>query len=178
MANTLEPDIILRKIIDRSIPEIADSEVTSIGTYKFHTCSSLASAVFPNALPGNSTFVFQKCTNLQAVDYGSQTSSTLANGHFNNCKNLSIIVLRATNAVWTLANTTMFNDTPFKSGGTGGTLYVPNALISTYQSATNWSTILGYANNQIKSIESTHTDPNAPVDLTTHYVDGTLIPTS
>ena len=39
------------------------------------------------------------------------------------------------------------------SNGSGGTLYVPQALISTYQSATNWSTILGYANNQILPIE-------------------------
>ena len=57
-------------------------------------------------------------------------------------------------------------------------LYVPNDLISSYQSASNWSTILGYANNQIKSIESTHTDPNAPIDLTLYYIDGTPIPTT
>ena len=63
----------------------------------------------------------------------------------------------------------------FENGGSGGTLYVPNDLISTYQSANNWSTILGYANNQIKSIESTHTDPTAPIDLTLYYADGTPI---
>jgi hypothetical protein len=31
------------------------------------------------------------------------------------------------------------------------------------------------ANNQIKSIESTHADPNAPIDLTLYYADGTPI---
>lgn len=84
------------------------------------------------------------------------------------------LVLRGA-AVWRLNNTTNFNGTKFESGKEGGTLYVPAALISDYQTATNWSVILGYENNQIKSIESTATDPDAPVDLTTHYIDGTLI---
>lgn len=35
-----------------------------------------------------------------------------------------------------------------------------------------------YTNNQIKSIESTHTDPNAPIDFTLYYADGTPIPTT
>ena len=96
---------------------------------------------------------------------------------FLNCTLLVAVVIRAS-SVCTLGNINVFQSSPFASGKAGGTLYVPNNLISSYQSASNWSTILGYANNQIKSIESTHTDPNAPVDLTTHYIDGTLIPTS
>ena len=55
----------------------------------------------------------------------------------------------------------------FASGGTGGTLYVPQALIASYQSATNWSTILGYANNQILPIEGSIYE--------TQYADGTPI---
>lgn len=90
---------------------------------------------------------------------------------------LNTIVLRNTDRITTLTNIQAFTNTPFASGKAGGTLYVPNDLISTYQSASNWSTILGYANNSIKSIESTHTDPNAPIDLTLYYADGTPIPT-
>ncbi len=96
---------------------------------------------------------------------------------FLSCSKLKYLVIRK-DAVSSLSNVNSFNNTPFGSGGTGGVLYVPNDQISGYQSASNWSTILGYTNNQIKSIESTHTDPNAPVDLTTHYIDGTLIPTT
>lgn len=59
------------------------------------------------------------------------------------------------------------NGTPFASGGTGGTLYVPNALKSSYQSASNWSTILGYATNSIQAIEGSYYE--------THYADGTVI---
>ena len=66
---------------------------------------------------------------------------------------LNKIILRNSNAVVTLNNTSELNNTPFASGGAGGTLYVPSALISSYQSATNWSTILGYSTNSIQAIE-------------------------
>jgi hypothetical protein len=35
----------------------------------------------------------------------------------------------------------VLSKTPFASGGTGGTVYVPQALITEYQNATNWSTL-------------------------------------
>ena len=63
---------------------------------------------------------------------------------------LNKIILRNSNAVVTLNNVGDLGATPFASNGTGGTLYVPSALISSYQTATNWSTILGYANNSIE----------------------------
>ena len=120
------------------------------------------------------TYFAASCPNLLAVDLGN--ASRIDGNGFNNSASLDILVLRKS-TVTTLANINAFTNTPFASGKAGGTLYVPSALISSYQSETNWSTILGYANNQIKSIESTHTDPNAPIDLTLYYADGTLIPT-
>ena len=96
-----------------------------------------------------------------------------ANYTFRNATSLKYLVLRKTSVVPT--NTNSYTGTPFPSDGTGGTLYVPASLIASYQAAANWSTILGYANNQIKSIESTHTDPDAPIDLTLYYGDGTPI---
>lgn len=79
-----------------------------------------------------------------------------------------VLILRKSDAICTLANaSTTFQSSPFASGGSGGTLYVPQALISSYQSATNWSTILGYANNQILPIEGSIYE--------TQYADGTPI---
>jgi hypothetical protein len=40
-----------------------------------------------------------------------------------------------------LINVSAFVSTPFASGGTGGTVYVPAALVETYKTATNWSTL-------------------------------------
>ena len=66
---------------------------------------------------------------------------------------LKKVAIYRTGSVAPLANVNAFVGTPFASGGSGGTLYVPAALIPSYQSATNWSTILGYANNSIQAIE-------------------------
>ena len=51
-----------------------------------------------------------------------------------------------------MANTNAFNSTPFASGGTGGTIYIPETLYNhlgdgtalDYKSATNWSVIDAY----------------------------------
>lgn len=117
--------------------------------------------------------VFDSCAKLKVADLGASLED-LNNSVFNKCSLLTTVIMRS-NSVVPLGGIGVFNSTPFASGGTGGTLYVPNDLISSYQGASNWSTILGYANNQIKSIESTHTDPNAPIDLTLYYADGTPI---
>lgn len=141
-------------------------------TALFRDCAKLKSVVMPS---WNSRFhneIFNRCSLLESVDLlGMNLAGTSV---FANCPNFHILVLRG-NTVSTLGGTNRFDGSPFASGGTGGTLYVPNSLISSYQSASNWSTILGYSTNSIKSIESTHTDPNAPIDLTLYYADGTPI---
>lgn len=131
----------------------------------FHSCSALPVAVFPKCtLVGNQSFY--GCSALAALDFGGATFSTTGNTVFEKCTVLKTLIIRA-GTVASLANTNHFNNTPFASGGSGGTLYVPSALISSYQGATNWSTILGYANNQIKAIEGSIYE--------TQYADGTPI---
>lgn len=142
----------------------------------FQRCSNLKTAVFPK-MKCIYSYAFQNCTNLESADFGGTPKSgqgLIRTQIFDGATKFGTLVLRA-NAVWSLTYINVFNNTPFASGKAGGTLYVPAAMISAYQAATNWSVILGYTNNQIKSIESTATDPDAPVDLTTHYIDGTLI---
>lgn len=67
--------------------------------------------------------------------------------------NMNILILRQTDAVPSLANTGAFSGTKFASGKAGGTLYVPNTMIASYQAASNWSTILGYETNSIVKLE-------------------------
>ena len=130
--------------------------------------TALQYAIFPKVNNIRQT-VFAGCTSLLGVDFGGTPGGGFAQQNiFSGCSNLSTVILRG-NAVWPLNNINDFGNTPFASGGSGGILYVPNSLISSYQSASNWSTILGYANNQIKKIEDSTYE--------THYVDGTTIPT-
>lgn len=136
------------------------------GTGMFRGCSSLPKMALPaiNAL-GQSAFY--DCRALAAVDIGPNLSATPGNTCFGNCSVLKAVVLRRTTGITPLGNINIFQNSPFASGGSGGTLYVPQALISTYQSATNWSTILGYANNQILPIEGSIYE--------TQYADGTPV---
>lgn len=154
------------------ITKYTDMLSTGFPQQFFAYCSGLQYIVAPKAIMGRST-ICGFCTNLLGVDFLGEVSSAYI---FRNCTKLKHLVLRAA-TVQSLSATAAFTSTPFASGGTGGTLWVPASLISSYQAATNWSTILGYTNNQIKSIESSVTDPDAPANLTTHYVDGSVIPT-
>lgn len=143
----------------------------------FRGCTKLKTAVFPhvgiNATQMSGTD-FYNCTSLEAVDI---KTSRVHNNSFQNCSKMNILVLRNT-AMATLSNVNAFTNTPFASGKAGGTIYVKESLISTYQANANWKTILNYqsgAQNSIKTIESTHEDPDAPIDLTLYYIDGTPI---
>ena len=129
----------------------------------FSGCSSLQYAVFPLLETGYST-EFNGCTRLLGADIFGVTLTTKM---FYDCEKMATLVLRNPNAICTLSNINVFTNTPFATGKSGGTLYVPQDLISSYQNATNWSTILGYANNRILPIEGSIYE--------TQYVDGTPI---
>lgn len=106
----------------------------------FGYTSYLQEARFPN----NSGIVGQMCfytdRKLSVVDVGFP--STINANAFNGCP-IDDLVIRST-SVCSLANVNAFNGSSFASGGKGGKIYVPSSLISSYQSASNWSTIHGY----------------------------------
>lgn len=141
------------------------------GTYVFTGCENLTTGVFP-IVTGAGGQQLRSCS-FKTLDF----SMTFSIGNYTfSGGSVNKLVLRSL-SICALTNIGGFSSTPFASGGTGGTLYVPNSLLSSYQSASNWSTLIGYANNTIKSIESTHNNPNEPVDLTLYYADGSPLPT-
>lgn len=159
----------------------------------FENCTSLTSitsANFPNVAVWYGTRSLAGCTNLELFcvpKLGTSAPKYLNSSHFDGCTKLETIdmayleriigstfanssvskIIMRSGIVLTLDNINAFNNTPFASDGTGGIFYVPSSLISSYQSATNWSTILGYENNQILSIEGSIYE--------TKYADGTAI---
>lgn len=146
-----------------SLVDVNLDSLTDTGSQMMNGCSSVTVMVLPNVQVCYSN-CFANCTSLTAVDILG--SNYIHSGIFGNDTNLTVLVIRK-NGVCTLQNTNNFNGTPFASGGSGGTLYVPSAQISNYQGASNWSTILGYANNQIKAIEGSIYE--------TKYADGRTI---
>lgn len=173
-----------------AITSVNMPNTSTIGSYAFYGCSNIVSINAKNLVgvsnPNNWTHVFQSCSKLKnialpklrsvpnATFYGctqlEAADFTNAIGLYQdclrNCSSLNTVVLRKTPEI-TTTTLDAFTGTPFASNGSGGTLYVPQSLISSYQAASNWSTILGYTNNQILPIEGSIYE--------TQYVDGTLI---
>lgn len=140
--------------------------LTLTQNYTIVNCYALTELVFQSLTSINGRFVINGCRTLKAIDFcvlGSLRGALALEGN----ASLDTVILRKTDAICTLGSNDIFNNTPFASGNAGGTLYVPSALISAYQSATNWSAILGYSTNSIQAIEGSIYE--------TQYADGTPI---
>lgn len=141
-------------------------KLISIGQDAFIDTTPLTTIVCKGGVSSFGYGALRNLNNLVAFDMGAGTSASIASNAILSCTKLATIVIRKSSVV-ALANVNSLNATAFNSSRAGGTLYVPSALISSYQSASNWSTILGYANNNIVKIEGSQYE--------NYYVDGTPI---
>ena len=114
-----------------SIDYGAFDRCTSLTTVNLHKCSSIDNYAFAN------------CTSLTTIDLPECTS--IVDSAFYGCTNLTTIIL-SSNQVVTLNNINAFTNSPIANGS--GYIYVPDNLVDSYKTATNWST---YA-NRIKPI--------------------------
>lgn len=128
-------------IIDHSISgNYVNDRVTVIGQYAFLGCSRLQSVSFPNV------------TTVGTNGLGSGSASTalrsltaahfpvieeISTAAFRNASVLEAFVMNEITEVPTLANTNAFQGTPIESGT--GYLYVPDSMVSSVQSESNWS---------------------------------------
>ena len=116
--------------------------------YAFAYCSALEDVDMP-MLEDFSMYMFRDCTALTKLDL---PAVTVINGAaFNGCKKLTTLVLRSRSLI--SIGTNVFNNTPFYTNGTGGTVYVPQALIEQYQQATNWSALYAAGTCNFVAIE-------------------------
>lgn len=121
---------------------------TNLGSVVFRTCTGLERAVFP--VLANLPETFYGCTSLRFCELGA--ASQIAAKAFNSCTNFNTLVIRAS-SVCSLGNVNAFDGTCFAASGAGGTVYVPSALISEYQAATNWSTLYAAGTCNFVAIE-------------------------
>lgn len=122
---------------------------TSISGSAFIGCRSLTSVYFPN-LTGIEMNSFSNCTSLTLVDFPKVVS--ISRSAFNNCSSLSTLILRKDSMV-DLIRINAFDNTPFSDEVTVATLYVPQALISSYENNSYWSQILAHEGTTIQAIE-------------------------
>lgn len=154
-----------------AITKLFSRGLLSIRTSGMEGCTGLTKLI-GTKLNYISSDALKGCTALTAIDMGGQTTSFDNSGlpytnALSGCSALKTLIIRNANIVTKLNNINNFANTPFASGKTGGTLYVPSALVASYQAANNWRTILGYTNNKILPIEGSIYE--------TQYADGTAI---
>lgn len=111
--------------------------VTSIGQMAFEYCTSLTEIIIPDNVESIGMYAFSSCTALASVTIPTSVS-TIRTGVFSDCDALTELILPKTNYVISLESILAIRSTPIGSGT--GYIYVPQALLSEYQSATNWST--------------------------------------
>ena len=149
MGNVFEGCIALKNV---DIKPIDNNYGLNYGTGFFSRCTSLEEITL-YATVGQG--MLGDCTALNKVDMHEGS----LNGYiaFNNCSALKTLILRQTEVV-TMHGVNVFNGTPFASGGTGGTIYVPEALIDSYKAEANWSILDGYGTITWKAIEGSEYD--------------------
>lgn len=148
-------------------------ELNKIGDNSFYGCTNLALTSLPENCSYYGSSAFSGCANIE-ISSVSDIMEIIPTSMFNGCTKitsldlrnvrrintssfrnttLSTIILRKSDGICELANVNAFDVTPFASGGTGGTAYVPSALIETYQNATNWSTLYAAGTCNFVAIE-------------------------
>lgn len=118
---------------------------------------SIKSAIGNDSLTGNN--------NLTTVDLG-EGCTRLNNRCMQSSPKLGTLILRGQSVV-PLNEAGALSGTKFWNGGAGGEIYVPSALIDSYKSATNWSTVHGYGTITWKAIEGSQYE--------NYYADGSEV---
>ena len=174
LALTELPDTI-REIWDNAFSYCTNLALTKLpsnlyylGGRAFYGCTNLALTELPSGLKSMGFNVFQNCknitvkeipkgiTNLNGGEFRGCTSITemtclgvigqIGTYVFNGCSNLEKLVIPNNTTVPTLQGTNAFTGTKIASGT--GYIYVPDDLVESFKTATNWST---YA-DQIKGM--------------------------
>lgn len=125
--------------------------VTQVIENAFNGCRGLTSISFPNMTGQVQQSAARDCSNLVIADLGGCTQ--INNGAFQNDNILQTVILRRT-SVCNLQNAGAFTNTAIRGyGGGSGTIYVPSALVETYKTATNWSSIYNEGHVTFSAIE-------------------------
>lgn len=147
-----EEDIELEASFISSIDNSLGANVTKLPEGLTSLCKSaftgrtdLALTELPKGVTSISSYIFGGCINLTEMTCNGVV--TLVSSYvFNNCSNLTKLAFPNIKKVPPLTHINAFTNTPIANGT--GYIYVPDDLVDSFKTATNWST---YA-NQIKAI--------------------------
>lgn len=104
----------------------------------FRNCLNLVLTTIPSGVEVINQNVFYGCKAITELTFNGDIT-TVGNNAFYNCSNLKKLILPNITSVPTLSNINAFSNTPIKSGT--GSVYVPETLVESFQSNTNWSAL-------------------------------------
>ena len=107
--------------------------VTYIDGNAFYNCYSLSSVTISDSVNSIGNNAFEGCHSLSSITIPDSVTS-IGNSAFSSCYGMKEIHLKSTTPP-SLSSTNVFLDNPSDC-----IFYVPQGTLSTYQSATNWST--------------------------------------
>ena len=113
------------------------NSVTNIGNYAFSTCYSLTSISIPNSVTSIGTYAFGTCYSLTSISIPNSVTSIGTNA-FYRCYAILEYKIYATTPP-TLADINAFTDI-----NSICKIYVPDASLAAYKTATNWSYYADY----------------------------------
>lgn len=130
------------------------NSITEIDRMTFNNCKSLTSIDIPKSVKSIKDFAFYVCSSLTSVEIPDSVT-TIGNGAFGGCRSLvsvtipnsvTSIAYEAFNNCINLTSVTSYITDVFETGQYAfryckddATLYVPNGLVSTYQSTPDWN---------------------------------------
>ena len=121
--------------------------------------------------------MFGECDLLEFAEFGNNLI-LVGNYGFNLCFSLKAVVLRKTDGVCSLNNTSAFtdcyhihgtaNETYNPDGLKDGYIYVPRALVDSYKTATNWTTFA----DQFRALEDYTVDGTTTGEMDWDKING------
>ena len=133
-------DLLTYQYLKGTLQTFVDNDITSVSSYGLYGRTALKS-VESSSITSIGSYGFGSCTSLETVDLKSTSPVTIAANAFNGATALKDLIIRSS-SVSTLSNTNAFTGTLIASGNGG--IFVPDSLLASYKSASNWST---YENN-------------------------------
>lgn len=122
-----------------SLTTASFSNCTTIGSYAFYSCSNLKTISFPECMAID-TAAFYYCSSLKTASFPK--CSFIMKEAFRYCRCLTSLYLTSI-SICNLEGSTAFTSTPIGGystyAGAYGSIYVPSSLLTSYQTATNWS---------------------------------------
>jgi len=107
------------------------SGVTSIGGSAFNNCQSLAAISIPSGVKSIASSTFSGCYSLTAISIPSGVTSIASNA-FGNCHSLNSTTFNS------IVPPTMTDVNTFSAMPASNNIYVPDASLNDYKTATNW----------------------------------------